>query len=297
MEKLTDNILQKGLVQKSISGDYSVIYQGEIYVCKPRGVFRHKESNVKVGDYVDFDPQTKIITKVYPRKNDLIRPVIANIDKAFLVISIKEPDLNLNLLDKMISILEYNNIEIIIIFTKNDLLDEIENIKFDTINKYYQKIGYKTFVSSKENFDKAILDELKNSVCVLTGQSGVGKSTLLNNMDKALNLKTNEISKALGRGKHTTRHIELFPVASGYLADSPGFGNVNFDEMDELTFSQTFIEFFKESEGCKFNHCTHVNEPKCIVKEKVLNGEILKSRYDNYLLFINEIKEAKKRKY
>lgn len=290
-------VLKKGLVQKSISGDYSVIHQDEIYVCKPRGVFRHKESNVKVGDYVDFDPQSKIITKVYPRKNDLIRPVMANIDKAFLVISIKEPDLNLNLLDKMISILEYNNIEIIIIFTKNDLLNDNESIKFDSINKYYQSIGYKTFVSSKDSFDSSILQELKNSVCVLTGQSGVGKSTLLNNMDKALNLKTNEISKALGRGKHTTRHIELYPVGGGYLADSPGFGNVAFDEMDELTFSQTFIEFFKESDGCKFNHCTHVNEPKCAVKEKVLNGKILKSRYDNYLLFINEIKEAKKRKY
>ena len=290
-------VLQKGLVQKSISGDYSVIYQDQIYVCKPRGVFRHKESNVKVGDYVDFDPKTLIITKVYPRKNDLIRPVMANIDKALLVISIKEPDLNLNLLDKMISILEYNNIEIIIIFTKNDLLNEIELEEFNKINNYYQNIGYKTFVSSKENFNFTILDELKNSICVLTGQSGVGKSTLLNNMDNALNLKTNAISKALGRGKHTTRHIELYPVGGGYLADSPGFGNVSFDEMDELTFSQTFVEFFLESKNCKFNHCTHINEPKCSIKEKVLNGEILKSRYDNYLLFINEIKEAKKRKY
>lgn len=291
------DIFQKGLVQKSISGEYSVIYNNELYVCKPRGVFRHNEANVKVGDYVDFDPINKIITKVYPRKNDLIRPVIANVDKAFLVISIKEPELNLNLLDKMISILEYNNIEIVIIFTKNDLLTDKETEEFNTINRYYQKIGYKTFVSSKYNFDEEILNELKNSICVLTGQSGVGKSSLLNNMDKALNLKTNSISKALGRGKHTTRHIELYPVGGGYLADSPGFGNVSFDEMDELTFSQTFVEFFKNSEDCKFNHCTHVNEPKCNIKEMVLKGEILKSRYDNYLLFINEIKEAKKRKY
>lgn len=287
----------KGLVQKSISGEYSVISNNELYVCKPRGVFRHQEANVKVGDYVEFNPNTKIITKVYPRKNDLIRPVIANVDKAFLVISIKEPELNLNLLDKMISILEYNNIQIIIIFTKNDLLTEKETEDFSVINNYYKKIGYTTYVSSKENFDESILSELKGSVCVLTGQSGVGKSSLLNNMDKALNLKTNAISKALGRGKHTTRHIELYPVGGGYLADSPGFGNVNFDEMDELTFSQTFIEFFKNSDECKFNHCTHVNEPKCNIKEKVLKGEILKSRYDNYLLFINELKETKKRKY
>lgn len=290
-------IYQKGLVQKSISGEYSVIYKDDIYVCKPRGVFRHNESNVKVGDYVDFDPSTNIITKVYPRKNDLIRPVMANIDKAFLVISIKEPDLNLNLLDKMISILEYNNIEIIIIFTKNDLLTTEEQIEFNKVKCYYESIGYQIFVSSKESFDEGILEQLKSSICVLTGQSGVGKSTLLNNMDKALNLKTNAISKALGRGKHTTRHIELFPVGGGYLADSPGFGNVSFDEMDELTFSQTFVEFFKESANCKYNHCTHINEPKCCIKEKVLNGEILKSRYDNYLLFMNEIKEAKKRKY
>ena len=290
-------IFKKGLVQKSISGEYDVVYQNKIYVCKPRGVFRHNELNVKVGDYVDFDPNNKIITKIYPRKNDLIRPVIANVDKAFLVISIKEPDLNLNLLDKMISILEYNNIEIIIVFTKNDLLSDSDQIEFNKIKNYYQNIGYKTFLSSLDYFDKGIIDELDSCICVLTGQSGVGKSTLLNNMDKALNLKTNAISKALGRGKHTTRHIELYPVGGGYLADSPGFGNVNFDDIDELTFSQTFVEFFKVSSDCKYNHCTHVNEPKCCVKEKVASNEILKSRYDNYLLFINEIKEAKKRKY
>ena len=288
-------MILSGLVIKSISGEYTVSCGDNLYVCKPRGVFRYKDENVKVGDYVDFDKDELIIKEVKKRKNDLNRPVIANVDKAFLVFSYVEPDLNLNLLDRMISIFEYLDIDICIIFSKSDLVDEN---KYQEIKSYYEKIGYRCYESSIDSFDKGIIEEIKDSICVLAGQSGVGKTTLLNNLDKELRLKTDLISYALGRGKHTTRHIELYKVAGGYLGDAPGFGNIDFDDIDELTLSHTFKEFFEVSDDCKFkNHCLHVNEPGCMVKEKVESKEILKSRYDNYLIFIKEIKEKKLRKY
>lgn len=289
-----DLILQ-GLVIKSISGEYTVSSGDELYICKPRGVFRYNDENVKVGDRVDFDKNELIIKKVYKRKNDLKRPVIANVDKAFLVFSYAEPDLNLNLLDRMISIYNYYDIDIRIIFSKSDLIDPK---KYQEIKNYYEKIGYICYETEKETIDPGIIKEIDNSICVLAGQSGVGKTTLVNNLDKALNLKTDFISYALGRGKHTTRHIELYKVGSGYLADSPGFGNIDFDDIDEQTFSHTFIEFFNSSDECKFKgHCLHLNEPGCAIKKKVESGEILKTRYDNYLIFMNEIKEKKARKY
>ena len=285
----------QGLVIKSISGEYTVSSGDKLYVCKPRGVFRYNEETVKVGDYVDFDCEELIIKKVHKRKNDLVRPVIANVDKAFLVFSFAEPDLNLNLLDRLISIFEYYDIEIRIIFSKSDLIDLEE---FEQVKAYYEKIGYICYVISIDEIDERIFSDIDNSICVLAGQSGVGKTTLLNNLDKRLNLKTDLISYALGRGKHTTRHIELFKIGSGYLGDAPGFGNIDFDDIDEQTLSHTFKEFFSESDHCKFKgHCLHVNEPGCSVKQKVETGEILKSRYDNYLLFLNEIKEKKMRKY
>ncbi len=289
--------MTKGLIIKSISGEYDVVLNDTIYTCKPRGVFRYQEKNVKVGDYVEIDTETKSILKIYPRKNDLIRPVIANVDKAFLVFSVKEPDLNLNLLDRLIAIMEYNNIESIIVFSKMDLLLEEEKEEYLVIKEYYQEIGYKVYEVDKEKNDEAILNEFKDSVCVLAGQSGVGKSSILNKIDASLFLKTNDISHALGRGKHTTRHVELHKVGEGYLADSPGFGIVDFKDFDPLTLSHTFVEFFEKSDNCKFSKCLHINEPKCFIKEEVEKGNILKSRYENYLLFNKEIEKNIKNKY
>lgn len=287
----------KGLIIKSISGEYDVAVENNVYTCKPRGVFRYQEKNVKVGDYVEIDPETKSILKISPRKNDLIRPVIANVDKAFLVFSVKEPDLNLNLLDRLICIMEYNNIESIIVFSKMDLLPEEETENYEKIKNYYSNIGYKIYEVEKEKNDENIIKEFKDSVCVLAGQSGVGKSSILNRMDETLSLKTNQISQALGRGKHTTRHVELHKVGDGYLADAPGFGIVDFTDFDPLTLSQTFVDFFNKSDNCKFSKCLHINEPKCFIKEEVEKGNILKSRYDNYLLFNKEVEKNLKNRY
>lgn len=272
----------QGLIIKIISGDYIVKVNEEFINCKPLGIFRHKKITPKVGDIVTVKDNT--IIEIQKRKNELTRPVVANIDKVFIVTSLIEPNLNLNLLDRIICQAEYANIEIILIFTKVDLVDEST---FRYIFDYYQKIGYKVYLSNKDI--DAIKKEIDNCVCVVAGQSGVGKSTLINLFDN-FNIKTDEISKALGRGKHTTRCSELLKVGNGYIADTPGFGLVDLD-MDLVSLSQSFVEFFDCK--CKFNPCLHINEPHCVVKEKVENKEILKSRYDNFLTFVNEIKNKK----
>lgn len=286
--------MNKGLVIKSISGEYTVFDSGKQIICKPRGVFRHKDSNVKVGDWVTYDENNKIIYSVDKRINDLERPVIANVEKGIIVTSVVQPELNLNLLDKLICLLEYNDIKPILIFTKIDLLeDEKQKQEFNKIKHYYEKIGYLVITTDEMSLKDKIEDVIGTSVCVLTGQSGVGKSTILNRIDDSLTIKTNDISMALGRGKHTTRHIELFPVGKGFLADSPGFGSLSLNELSVLSLSQTFVEFFENSSLCKYSPCYHINEPQCKVKELVLKGEILRSRYDNYLQFVNEIKNKK----
>lgn len=285
--------MREGKIVKSISGEYTIETSNSKIICKPRGIFRYKGMSPKVGDKVLVDEKTKSILEIKPRKNDLIRPVISNVDKAFLVFSVKEPELNLNLLDRMLAIIEFNNIEPIIIFTKLDLLEDAKY--YNNIKEYYEKIGYKVYESSKEYLPTEVLPEIEGKICVLAGQSGVGKSTLLNNFDSSLTLKTNEISKALGRGKHTTRHVELLEIGNGYLADTPGFGTVDFIGMEAIDLSQSFREFFDSVKKCKFSQCLHINEPNCEVKRKVESGDILKSRYENYLLFVKEISTYKKK--
>lgn len=294
--------MKEGLIIKLVSGDYSVLSGDQVVICKARGVFRHRDVAPRVGDRVRFDEQNKYILEILPRKNELLRPTISNVDKVFLVFSVTEPTLNLNLLDRLLSIVEYNDIEPIIIFTKIDLLNNQKNQKeideYHKVKEYYQKIGYRVYEASKNNeVDSEIINEINGAISVLAGQSGVGKSTLLNKIEPSFNLKTAEISYALNRGKHTTRHVELLKVADGLIADTPGFGISDFEKMELTTFASTFVEFFKLSDECRFKtKCLHIHEPKCRVKAAVENGEILQSRYDNYLLFIEEIKELQ-RKY
>ncbi len=282
-----------GRIIKSISGEYTIVCDNEKIICKPRGLFRYQGMSPKVGDIVSLNEKTRSIMEIKPRKNDLVRPFMSNIDKAFAVFSVKEPDLNLNLLDRMLAIFEFNDIETIIVFTKLDLLDNKD--EYLKVKKYYQNLGYSIYESSRDVLPVDLLKEVDDNICVLTGQSGVGKSTLLNGFDQSLDLKTSEISQALGRGKHTTRHIELIPLAKGYLADTPGFGMVSFDDMDVLSLSQAFREFFLASKKCKYGQCLHINEPNCEVKNLLEKKEILESRYKNYLLFVKEIEEKERK--
>ena len=280
----------EGLIIKNISNDYIVKSNNEIYPCKARGKFRLEKSTPLVGDNVIFDEKNNYILKIKPRKNYLIRPSVANIDIALIVTSVKNPDLDTNLLDKLLTIISYNNIEPIICFTKFDLLNGSEK---ETINKYinyYKKIGYKVVTNeNKDNFNNLF----KDKIVVLTGQSGAGKSSLLNMLDTNLNLKTNEISYALNRGKHTTRHTELYEINDGYLVDTPGFSQVDFQNMTKTDIAHNMKEIFENSHNCKYKDCLHIKEDNCYVKEQLEKGTILKSRYDNYKQFMESIKDIR----
>ena len=291
--------MNKGLIISLIAGVYKVydLDTCEKVLCKPRGVLRIKGVTPKVGDYVEYtiEGELGIIENIKERSNDLIRPYICNIDQTFVIFSVKEPDLNLNLLDKFLVTLEYNNILPIIIFNKWDLLNDLEQKEIKEIINYYSQIGYKTIITStKDNLINDLKDYLNDKISVFTGQSGVGKSSLLNVLDPSLVLSTNEISLALGRGKHTTRHVELLKIENGWIADTPGFGTIDFEGMEKTDLAHNFIEFFKVSNECKYNGCLHLNEPSCMVKKHVNEGLIRKSRYENYQTFINDLGKDKK---
>lgn len=272
-----------GKIIKNISNDYTVLSNGKEYVCKASGKFRKLNITPLVGDNVIFDDKNNYIKEILPRKNFLVRPPISNIDQAYIITSVKEPDFSSNLLDKLINIVEYNNIEPIIIFTKLDLLEEQEEIR--KYISYYKKIGYKVFLNTEID---SILKSFDNKISVFTGQSGAGKSTLLNKLNANLNIKTAPISKALGRGKHTTRHTELILINKGYVADTPGFSSISLIEMTKEDIRDNFIEFNDYKDGCKYRDCMHIKENQCNIKNKVNDKIIIESRYENYLKFIDE---------
>jgi len=273
----------KGLIVKNISDDYTVSVDNHLYVCKSRGKFRNKGITPVVGDWVIFDEEKKYIHEIESRKNELKRPVVANIDQAIIITSVKEPNFSTNLLDKLLVIIEYNKIEPIICLTKLDLLNEEEMKTVENYIKYYKQIGYRVYTNDKITSIKKIF---KDKVSVLTGQSGAGKSSLLNRLNPNLNLKTNEISKALGRGKHTTRHVELIPIYGGLVADTPGFSALDLTTMTKEEIRDNFIEFNKNKDKCRYNDCMHIKEESCEIKKMVTDNKILKSRYENYLKFL-----------
>lgn len=292
--------MAQGQIRKALSGYYYVYDNSELIQCRGRGVFRNRGESPLVGDFVDYDKEDQsegYVMKIHPRKNELVRPPIANIDQAFLVFSVKEPAFNTSLLDRFLVVLESFNVEPILILTKMDLLNEAELEALQSYIRDYEEIGY-TIIQTYAG-DPSLMERvepyLKEKITVLAGQSGVGKSTMLNTLLPDLNLKTNEISQSLGRGKHTTRHVELIEVAGGLLADTPGFSSFDFEMIEKEQLTNCFPELERISENCKFRGCLHIKEPKCAVKEAVDNGVIRNYRYEHYKQILQEIQDRKPR--
>lgn len=275
----------KGQIIEINSDLHYVSFNNTVYACKCRGIFRKEHIIPLVGDYVLFDEEKLVIEKVLERMNEFKRPKVSNIDQAFIITSLVEPDFSLNLLDKFLVLMEINNVRPIICITKSDLVGKDELKKFKGILNYYQNIGYTVIYNTDIAKIKKLL-AFKTSV--FTGQTGAGKSTLLNKLNPLWNLETAEISSALGRGKHTTRVVRLFDIFEGKVMDTPGFSALDFNVLDKVNIRDSFIEF--KNYSCPYKDCMHVREKECVVKKAVLDNNILESRYINYLSFIGEDK-------
>lgn len=290
-------IFENCIILKGIGGFYYVKAEnGKVYECKARGVFRKERLTPLAGDRadIDADDETKkgTVIKIYDRKNFLLRPSVANIDKLIIVSSVAEPKPNLTVIDRLTAQAVDSNIEPVVVFSKCDLADADEYVSI------YKKSGINSFaVSSKTNENTDMFSDIfKNSVCALTGNTGVGKSSLLNAIKPELNLETSHISKKLGRGRHTTRSVELFELFGGYIADTPGFSALDFENTQLITKENMpfcFPEFSQYIGKCKFISCAHVNDKGCAVIEAVKNGIIPVSRHQSYCIMYGEVKSHK----
>lgn len=292
--------MAKGQIRQSLSGYYDIFSEGKTYRTRARGNFRKKGQTPLVGDYVEFKADNEnegYVLKILERKNQLVRPPVANVDCAIVVTACIEPDFSSNLLDRQLVMLSENEIVPILYFSKADLMDETTKERMLPVFDYYSKY-YRTVVSEKNMTDEelvsALLEEAGN-VLVVMGQTGAGKSTLLNRLDPKLKLETGEISKALSRGRHTTRKVSLMDVKGHLIADTPGFSSFELREIEKERLSSLFEDFNEYSPQCRFRGCLHLNEPDCAVKAAVLEGKILESRYENYKLFQKMIQEQKPR--
>ncbi|WP_456275540.1 ribosome small subunit-dependent GTPase A [Bacillus sp. AK128] len=290
----------QGKIIKALSGFYYVLNEEGITQCRGRGVFRKNKITPLVGDEVEFQAENEsegYIMEVLERKNDLVRPPIANVDQAILVFSAVQPDFNPLLLDRFLVLIESKHILPIICISKMDVVDEKGRQKIDQFADDYRQAGYDVLLTSTNEAEtvELLLPYFKDKISVFAGQSGVGKSSILQVLRPDLVIKTDEISTHLGRGKHTTRHVELIEIGDGFVADTPGFSSLEFLEIEVEDLSSCFPEMRRIQQNCKFRGCTHLSEPKCAVKEAVQEGSIKEYRYENYLEFLQEIKDRKPR--
>lgn len=289
-------MLLNGIILKGIGGFYYVETDEGVYECKAKGKFRTQKISPLAGDNVVITVRSdgeNTIDEILERKNSLRRPPVANIDKLFIVVSVAKPRPNTLIIDKMTVLAEKNNIEPVIIITKTDL--ESENELFEI----YSKTGYKVYSFSQDDHRDldAISAELKGCISAFTGNSGVGKSTLINALNNTLKLETGEISDKLGRGRHTTRQAEIFHVGEGLVIDTAGFSSIDFTAdniifADELQYC--FREFADKIGECRFTGCNHIGDKGCRICELVEKGEISKSRHESYASMFNETKDFKK---
>ncbi|ASA21054.1 ribosome small subunit-dependent GTPase A [Paenibacillus donghaensis] len=300
--------MPEGIIVKALSGYYYVkpfqenaIVTGEDTVqCRGRGILKRKEITPLVGDHVIYSLTENgegMVDDVHPRESELIRPPVANVRLAVLVFSVREPDMNLNLLDKFLVHIENSGLKVLIVLSKQDLADDAGEATA-YVKALYEQVGYEVMVTSSLTGagSEDLRKRLSGGISVFAGQSGVGKSTLLNRIVPGLGLETGEISLRLGRGRHTTRHVELMDIGEGgFVADTPGFSQLDFLELGVEELSTCFREFAPYAEQCKFRGCSHLHEPGCQVISALEQGEIASSRYEHYKLFYNEMKDKKRR--
>ena len=288
--------IKQGKILKSLSGFYYVKNEDEIITCRARGNFCNEGVSPVVGDDVEIQLNADgsgYVTKILERKNELLRPKVANIDYSLVIVSSKDPDFSAKLLDKIICLNEYSDVDVILIFTKLDLLNKEEQNNMENIMAYYSNIGYNVLTNSEANIEK-LKELIANKYVAISGQSGAGKSTFINKLSGELDIETGEISKHLGRGRHTTRHTEFYKIDNFYIADTPGFSSLDITFIEKEDIQYLFREF--GDYRCKFQPCNHIEEIKCGVKDAVEQGEILPSRYEDYKLLFKE-KEQTKPKY
>lgn len=294
----------KGKIIKGIAGFYYVHdRKSRVYACKARGIFRKRGIRPVVGDDVEFSILDEAagegsIDQILPRKNELVRPASANVDQALVVFAVTQPDPNLNLLDRFLVMMEVNRIPVTVCFNKTDLAEES---LCDRYGRIYQEAGYQVFFASTREGRgvEALRAFLRGKTTILAGPSGVGKSSLTNVIQPEAGMETGAISQKIQRGRHTTRHAELFCVEEDtYLMDTPGFSSMYLEEVEAAGLKECFPEFDRLEEGCRFGaDCVHMGEPVCGVKAALDRGEIAASRYENYRLLYQELKEREKRRY
>ena len=290
----------QGKIVKGIAGFYYIhTPDNQVYECKAKGIFRKEKLKPLVGDNVEMkvlDEEKKIgnIEEILERKNQLIRPAVSNVDQALVIFAAAKPEPNLNLLDRFLISMEKQNIETVVCFNK---MDEASEEVIKKLRDIYSGCGYQVLFTSAL-FDKGvdgIKNLLKDKTTVLAGPSGVGKSSLINRIQPEANMETGSISEKIQRGKHTTRHSELFFIdGSSYIMDTPGFSSLYIDNMEKEELKDYFSEFRQYEEECRFIGCVHINEPNCGVKEALKMGQISQERYDNYVLLYEELKDKKK---
>ena len=287
-----------GIITKGIGGFYYVKVGDITYECRARGLFRKNKIKPQVGDRVsiraDENDKTGYVEEVHERTTELIRPPVSNVNQAIIVFAVKQPDPNLWLLDRFLLLASSQNLEVVICINKIDIATQEE---VDEIYSIYKNIDYKIIsTSTTENIGISDLKEiLKDKITVFAGPSGVGKSTLLNAVQPDLGLETGSISAKNSRGKHTTRHTELIELElGGFVLDTPGFSSLDLDFLTEETLEHHFPEIHKAGHDCKFNGCKHLKEPGCKVKEGVEDGSISASRYENYVMFLKELKDGRR---
>ncbi len=290
----------QGKIVKGISGFYYVHVVGTgIYECKAKGVFRNRKVKPLVGDNVEIvvlDEEKRIgnVEEILPRKNELIRPAVSNIDMALVIFAAAKPDPNFNLLDRFLCMMEYQKVPVTICFNKCDLVSEKEKEKLQQI---YAPAGYEilfTSVKTGENIDnlKALLADKTTTVA---GPSGVGKSSLINELQTGVRMQTGAISDKIGRGKHTTRHSEIISIGQDtYIMDTPGFSSMDLPGFEKEDLWTCYPEFVPYEPECRFIGCSHIGEPDCGVKNALAEGKISQVRYDNYVMIYEEMKNIRK---